>query len=280
MAREKTLEEKIEYVRELRPIDDAFFELLSQDPAVVEEMLRTILEDPGLVVNGVESQETIANVYGRAVRLDCLCTLSDGTSCNIEVQRADDDDHFKRVRVNEAGVTWKSTEKGTPFEETPDVIVVYISEFDILKGGKTTYHVDKVVRETGQIIEDGTTNIYVNTKVKDGTDTSELMNLFLQREVNDPKFPKLSYRVNYLKNNQEGVRAMCDVIERYAADEVREVTEKYSAIIAQQEASLAQKDASLAQKDASLAQKDAFIAQKDSQIAELMRQLLEAQQKK
>lgn len=280
MAREKTLEEKIEYVKELRPIDDAFFELLSQDPAVVEEMLRTILEDPGLVVNGVESQETIANVYGRAVRLDCLCTLSNGTSCNIEVQRADDDDHFKRVRVNEAGVTWKSTEKGTSFEETPDVIVVYISEFDILKGEKTTYHVDKVVRETGQIIEDGTANIYINTKVKDGTDTSELMNLFLQREVNDPKFPKLSYRVNYLKNNQEGVRAMCDVIERYAADEVREVTEKYSAIIAQKEATLAQKDASLAQKDAFIAQKEATLAQKDLQIADLMRQLLEAQQKK
>ena len=91
------------------------------------------------------------------------------------------------------------------------------------------------------------------------------MNLFLQKEVNDPKFPKLSYRVNYLKNNQEGVRAMCDVVKRYAADEVREVTEKYSAIIAQ--------------KDASLAQKDASMAQKDSQIADLMRQLHEAQQK-
>ena len=91
------------------------------------------------------------------------------------------------------------------------------------------------------------------------------MNLFLQKEVNDPKFPKLSYRVNYLKNNQEGVRAMCDVVKRYAADEVREVTEKYSAIIAQ--------------KDASLAQKDASLAQKDSQIADLMRQLHEAQQK-
>ena len=241
MAREKTLEEKIEYVKELRPIDDAFFELLSQDAEVVEEMLRTILEDPGLVVKHVEPQETIANAYGRGVRLDCLCTLSDGTSCNIEVQRADDDDHFKRVRVNEAGVTWKATEKGTSFEETPDVIVVYISQFDILKAGKTTYHVDKVVRETGQIIKDGSTNIYVNTKVKDGTDISELMSLFLQKEVNDPKFPKLSNRVNYLKNNQEGVRAMCDVVERYAADAVKEAVakteEKYNAeLLAQQTA--------------------------------------------
>ena len=82
----------------------------------------------------------------------------------------------------------------------------------------TIYHVDKIVRETKQIIKDGSTNIYVNTKVKDGTDISELMSLFLQKEVNDPKFPKLSNRVNYLKNNQEGVRAMCDVVERYAAD--------------------------------------------------------------
>ena len=58
---------------------------------------------------------------------------------------------------------------------------------------------------------------------------------------------------------------MCDVVKRYAADEVREVTEKYSAIIAQKEASLAQMGESM--------------AQKDSQIADLMRQLHEAQQK-
>ena len=59
------------------------------------------------------------------------------------------------------------------------------------------------------------------------------MGLFLQKEVDDPKFPKLSNRVNYLKNNQEGVRTMCDVVERYAADEVKEVKEQYDAIIAQ-----------------------------------------------
>ena len=53
MAKEKTLEEKIEFIRQLRPIDDVFFEVLSQDPAVVEEMLRTILEDPRLVVESV-----------------------------------------------------------------------------------------------------------------------------------------------------------------------------------------------------------------------------------
>ena len=177
---EKSLEEKLQYIRQLRPIDDVFFEVLSQDTAVIEEMLRTILEDPSLVVESVHTQDTLANVFGRSVRLDCLCTLGNGSRCNIEVQRSDNDNHLKRVRVNEAGITWKESEKGTPFEKIPDVIVIYISEFDIMGGGITTYHVDKVVRETGQRIEDGTTNIYVNTKAKDGSATSELMSLFLQ----------------------------------------------------------------------------------------------------
>ncbi len=279
MAREKTLEEKIQYVQELRPIDDAFFEVLSQDILVVQEMLQTILEDPHLIVKEALPQETIANIYGRSVRLDCLCVLGDGTSCNIEVQRADKDNHFKRVRVNESGITWKATEKGTPFNETPDVIVVYISEFDILNGGKTTYHVDKVVRETGQIIEDGSTNIYVNTKGKDGTDTSELMECFIKKEVDNPKFPNLSYRVNYLKNNQKGVRAMCDVVERYAADAIKEIKEEYKAALAAKDSQIADKDFQLAHKDSQIADKDSQLADKDSQIADLIRQLQEAQQK-
>ena len=65
MAREKTLEEKIEYIRQLRPIDDVFFEVLSQDPAVVEEMLRTILEDPSLVVESVHTQDTLTKKQSR-----------------------------------------------------------------------------------------------------------------------------------------------------------------------------------------------------------------------
>ena len=269
MAKEKTLEEKIEFIRQLRPIDDVFFEVLSQDPAVVEEMLRTMLEDPRLVVESVHTQDTLANVFGRAVRLDCLCTLGNGSRCNIEVQRSDNDNHFKRVRVNEAGITWKESEKGTPFEKIPDVIVIYISEFDIMDGGKTTYHVDKVVRETGKVIKDGTTNIYVNTKIRDGSATSELMGLFLQKEVENPSFPKLSERVRYIKNNKEGVRAMCDVMERYMADEVKEIKEQYDAVIAKKDEKLAAQQAAY----------DASIAAKDSQIADLMKRLLESQQK-
>ena len=45
---ELTLEQKFEKVKELRPIDDVCFEYLAQQPGVCRELLRIILEDPGL----------------------------------------------------------------------------------------------------------------------------------------------------------------------------------------------------------------------------------------
>jgi len=72
----------------------------------------------------------------------------------------------------------KSKQPGSDFSDIPDVIVVYISEFDIIGEWRTIYHVHKVIAETGQIIDDGTKYIYVNTVVDDGTDISSLMSCF------------------------------------------------------------------------------------------------------
>lgn len=95
-----TAKEKLEKVRDLRPIDDVFFEVLAANPAVCQEILRVIMEDNLLVVSDVIVQASEQNIYGRSVRLDALCTLGNGTKCNIEVQRSDNDDHLKRVRYN------------------------------------------------------------------------------------------------------------------------------------------------------------------------------------
>lgn len=173
---EKTvLQEKFDKVKDLRPIDDVFFEVLAEDPLVCQEILRTILGDDKLVVNDVIVQSSECNLYGRSVRLDALCTLGDGTKCNIEVQRSDNDDHLRRVRFNASSITVKESEKGTKFKQIPNLVVVYISQFDIFGKGKTTYHVDKVIRETGTIVDDGLTEIFVNTEINDGTTISRLM---------------------------------------------------------------------------------------------------------
>ena len=91
--------------------------------------------------------------------------------------------------------------------------MVYISEFDVVGEGFTIYHVNKVIAETGQIIDDGTKQIYVNTAVDDGTDIAELMSCFTKREFVNPKFPKLSAEVKSLKSIEGGLGTMSKVME-------------------------------------------------------------------
>lgn len=201
-----------EYIKNLRPIDDVFFEVLAENKEVCEEILRTILKDDKLIVKEVIAQKSLKNIYGRSVRLDALCILSNGTKCNIEIQRADNDDHQKRVRFNVASIDVKDSKAKEKFTAIEDVYAVYISEFDIFKKGKCIYHVDRILRETGTIVDNGIHEIYVNTAVNDNSDISELMQCFLQTDVNNPKFPKLSQCVTENKS-ERGISAMESVLE-------------------------------------------------------------------
>ncbi len=107
---------------------------------------------------------------------------------------------------------------------------MYISEFDIFKKWHTLYHVDSVIRETSDIVDDGLARIFVNTEINDGTDVSELMSCFKQKQVNNSKFPIFSNRMDFLKNAEGGLNAVCEVMERYekiAAEKAeKEATEK------------------------------------------------------
>ncbi len=219
---ELTNEQKIAKVRDFRPIDDVFFEVLARNPGVCQEMLRTIMEDENLVVTDVITQSDERNLYGRSVRLDALCVLGSGSRVNVEVQRSDNDNHLRRARFNASSITVKDSEPGMSFAEVIELYIVYISEFDFLKGSRTIYHVEKVLKETGEIIDDGLHEIFVNTVIDDGTDIAELMSCFTKKEVKNPKFPMLSSEVKRLKETEGGVRAVCEVMQRYENMAVKE----------------------------------------------------------
>ena len=232
-----TLEEKIEQVKNFRPIDDTFFEVLADDIGVCQEMLRIILEDEKLIVKDVIVQSSERNLYGRSVRLDALCILGNGKKCNVEVQRSNKDHHLKRVRFNASVITVRDSQTDDKFEETIDLIVVYISEFDIFKRGRVIYHVDSVIRETQEKVDDGLERVFVNTAVKDGTTISEYMDCFLQKEVDNAKFPKLTNRVHYLKHEEGGVNAVCEIMRKYS-DEAYKQGEEAGKEIGQRQANI------------------------------------------
>lgn len=154
--------------------------------------------------------------------MDALCILGNGTKCNIEVQRSDNDNHLKRARFNASSITVKDSNSGDNFDEVIDLYIVYISEFDFLNEGKTIYHIDKTIRETGTVIDDGLHEIFVNTVVDDNSDIAALMSCFTEKEVDNPKFPKLSSEVKRLKTTEGGASAVCEIMEKYKEEAVKE----------------------------------------------------------
>ena len=221
-----TTHEKIQKIQAMRPIDDIFFEVLSENPKVCEEMLRTILDDPKLIVLSTVPQRSEQNIYGRSVRLDVLCVIGDGSKCNIEIQRSDNDDHLRRVRFNASSITVKESTKGDKFKDVIDLCIIYVSEFDVFGEGKTIYHVDSVIRETGTVVDDGLKRIFVNTAINDGTKVAELMSCFMQTDINNAKFPELSKEVTRLKTERGGLKAMCKVMDELIDKAVSENTIK------------------------------------------------------
>ena len=211
------------YAKLLNPIDDLMFCKMAEHKEFCEEILRVILEDDGLTVIEAIPQWQGKNLTGRSVVLDAKCVTGDGRQINIEVQKADDDNHLKRARYNAAVLTTNISEAGKKFEFIPDVCIVFISKFDIFDGGLPLYHIDKVVRETGQVIEDGLTEIFVNTVNYDGSKPARLMKLFTENDAySNDEFPITSELKSILKSSEGGSRAMNEILEKLISDEKRE----------------------------------------------------------
>ena len=169
----------------LNPIDDALFQKMAEDTGFCQEILQVVLNDKALQVMDNVPQFMLKNLQGRSCILDVKCTLGDGRIINAEVQKSDNDDHQRRVRYNAALLTANIAEPGDRFKAIPNVVVVFISKFDMYKSGKALYHVDRIIRENGTMVDNG-------------------------------------FRKRLFKTTEEGVNEMCEVIEKYIAEGRRE----------------------------------------------------------
>ena len=156
--------------RKLNPMDDLLFRKMSEDREFFEEILRVILSDPDLAVLECTPQYGATNLQGRSAAFDARCILASGKQVIIEGQKADDDNHQKRMRYNGALLTTNITDPGEKFQNVPNVCAVFISRFDIFEGGLPLYHVDRVIRENGKTVDNGFEEVYVNAKIKDGSE--------------------------------------------------------------------------------------------------------------
>ena len=167
-----TKQQILEGIKKLTLFDDALFRKAAESKEFCEEIIRVFLEDPMLIVLANYSEKDFTNLQGRSVVLDLFCQLGDGRMVNVEVQKRNDKDHVRRVRFNSAIVTTNITDPGTKFENVPDLIIIYVTEFDVFNKGQVKYVVDSVLRGYGDIVNDGVVRIFINCANKDETEVS------------------------------------------------------------------------------------------------------------
>jgi predicted transposase/invertase (TIGR01784 family) len=204
-----------EIINRLRPVDDIFFHKLSEKREFCEELLQTILGNEHIKLRENTPQKSLRNVKGKSVTIDLLCQDKKRVMYGVEMQRKNYDNHQKRVRYTGANIDTYITEKGVQYKDLWKVYIIYISEFDIFHGRKTVYHVKRVVEELGKKVHNDYDEIYVNTKVNDGSRIAELMQIFTSSEVpSNSNFPKIC---NTIREYKEGKRReeMCTIVEEY-----------------------------------------------------------------
>ncbi|MCI9390743.1 MAG: Rpn family recombination-promoting nuclease/putative transposase [Lachnospiraceae bacterium] len=216
----QTSTERLALIQQMDLMDDVFFQKVVEDKTVCEEILRVLLQAPDLKVIEAQTQRFLRNIGAHSVILDLICQDGDGAQINVEVQKSDEDDHVKRARFNISNIDTTFTEKGLYYKDLPDIYVVFLTRSDIFKEGKTVYHLGMSIKETGTLVDDGVYRIFANCAVDDGSDIAGLMQYFKTTKGANSKFPRLSKRVRYFKESQEGADNMSDVVEKYFQERI------------------------------------------------------------
>ena len=93
----------------------------------------------------------------------------------------------------------------------------------MFKNGLPLYHVKKVVMETGQIVEDGLTEIYANAVIDNGSKFSKLMKVFTENDTyNTDEFPVTSKIKAGFKFDEGGAVKMDETLQRWKEEWISE----------------------------------------------------------
>ena len=211
--------EYLALIENFRLMDDTFMsKCLENAPECIELILQIILGKKDLKVVKSQTEYPIKSLQGRGVRFDVFARDSEGKEYDIEIQRAKDGAEPKRARYNSALMDANALKSGDDFDKLRDTYVIFITENDVMGGGKDAYWIDRTVRELdGRAFGDGTHIIYVNGATRSKSDIGKLMHDFLCSNAAEMYFDILKKQVSQFKNSDEGRHYMCEAMERIEA---------------------------------------------------------------
>ena len=215
-------------IQAMRLMDDDFMTVVFDgDNEITEFLLRILLNRDDLRVKKVTTQKEKRNLFGRSVRLDILAEDDKGKLYNVEVQRADEGASPKRVRYNQAMLDSHCLKKKDDFNKLPELYIIFITENDYYGLGQPFYKVRKSIElattdNTYLPFDDGCNIIYVNGRYRGDDALGKLMHDFCTPNADEMNYSELAEKVRYHKQETEGVRTMCRIIEEYGKERAAE----------------------------------------------------------
>ena len=203
--------------------DDLMSRVFDKNIKATELILRIILVRKITVirVNGQEEVRSL-DVEGRNITLDVYALDENGQEMDIEVQGNSEGAHIRRARYHSSVLDSKMLKEGQKFKELKDSHVIFIYRHDKFKKGLPVYHIDRYVRETGEIFEDGSHIVYVNGNYKGDDEIGQLMSDFHQVDPDNMHYEELSQGVRHFKEIEEGRDTMCEAVQEYAQEYAKE----------------------------------------------------------
>lgn len=197
--------------------DDLMSRVFDKNIEATELILRIILGRKIKVIR-VNGQEEVRNaeVGGRNITLDVYAMDENGQEMDIEVQGNSEGAHIRRARYHSSVLDSKMLKEGQPFKKLKDSYVIFIYKHDKFKKGLPVYHIDRYIRETGEIFEDGSHIVYVNGNYKGDDEIGQLMSDFHQVDPGNMHYKELSQGVKHFKEVEEGRDSMCEAVQEYA----------------------------------------------------------------
>ena len=118
--------------------------------------------------------------------------------------------------------------EGQAFKELKDSYVIFIYKHDKFRKGLPLYHIDRYVRETNELFEDGSHIIYVNGNYKGDDEIGKLMKDFHQQDPDNMYYDALAQGVKHFKETEKGRDQMCEAVENYAKEYAKRHAEEYA----------------------------------------------------
>ena len=203
--------------------DDLMSRVFDKNIEATELLLRIILERKIKVISVIGQEEMkSAAVGGRNITLDVHALDENGEKMDIEVQGNSEGAHIRRARYHSSVLDSRMLKEGQEFKEIKDSYVIFIYKHDKFQEGLPLYHIDRYVRETGKLFEDGSHIIYVNGNYKGDDEIGYLMQDFHQTDPDNMHYKELSQGVRHFKEVEEGRDTMCEAVQEYAKEYANE----------------------------------------------------------